>query len=983
MDGEQGAAHVRASEGDAARYAAFISYSHAEEEFANWLHKRLEDYRIPRSLVGRVGPAGSQPRRIGKVFRDRVELSAAHDLGGEIRKALERSDALIVLCSQRSAQSEYVEEEIRYFKELGKGDRIFAAILDGEPHAAGKPGRTAADECFPRALMYALGSGAALSDQPEPNEPIAADFRESKDGRENGSLKIIAGLLGVGLDDLVQREKQAERGRRRRFQLIAGAMAVLAVGAAGASVFAFRQTSIAEQQSKEADLQRNQAEQQFAKAAERYSNLVSVTSDEIRRAGNPEISLLMSLYADPTGERMGVSQTYVSAAGYSSARASLAASLVADQVQLVLRTDHPISSAAISPDGKRVVAGFEDADHAQVWDATNASPLVTLTGHTKSLNSVAFSPNGNRIVTTSLDNTARVWDAASGSQLMVLQGHAKGVFSGAFSPDGKRIVTASFDTTARIWDAESGRTLIILTSDRELNFAAYSPDGRRIVTGSDANVGEVWDAGTGSQLVRLVGHTDYVVAGSFSPDGRFILTGSQDGTARLWNAATGQLLKTFDPRAGVIGTVAFSSDGALMLTGSSDAVTRVWDTSTGNLIASLAGHSNLVSSVQISPGSEGILTASWDKTVRLRSVDARPLLAFRGQGGFVPAIGFSPDGTRVVTGLENGTVRVWDAATGAPIATLAGHTKLDGHLNQVTSAAFSPDGQRIVSGGRDMTARVWDAASGNQALVLRGHTDDVETVAFSPDGARILTGGHDGLVLLWDASDGKLLREVQKGGSVRSVEFSPDGKSIITASYDKTARVWNAETGELIATLQHTEWVNSASFSPDGRRAVTASDEHTARIWDTTTWQDVALLQGHTSRVFFATFSPDSKLVITGSLDDTARLWDAGTGKELLTLRSPEPVYSGAFSPDGKRFAVGTGDPTAHVWEVPPVLSASPDSQIKMACERLWRSGARLRFSVSEAAQYPVLQGEAIDPQDSKYLASPCKDVLPGAALAH
>lgn len=216
------------------RYAAFISYSHADEEFGDWLHRRLESYRVPAALVGRDGPGGRINRRLGKVFRDRTDLSAAHDLSAEIREGLKQSDALIVLCSPRACGSKYVNEEIRFFKVLGKGQRIFAAIVDGEPHAAGNPRYTNADECFPPALIYQLDDQGALSSTPEPNEPLAADFRGGKDGCESGSLKLIAGLLEVGLDELVQRERQAQRRRQFIAYGIAACMSVLAIGAIGA-----------------------------------------------------------------------------------------------------------------------------------------------------------------------------------------------------------------------------------------------------------------------------------------------------------------------------------------------------------------------------------------------------------------------------------------------------------------------------------------------------------------------------------------------------------------------------------------------------------------------------------------------------------------------------------------------------------------------------------------------------------------------------
>lgn len=237
-----------------AAYAAFVSYSHSDSEVCDRLHRRLESYAVPHSLVGRRGPDGVIGKRLGKFFRDRADLGAHHDLGAEIREALDASSALIVLCSPRSAGSPYVEEEIRYFKSLGRGERIFAAIISGEPHAAGKPGLTAADECFPRALIYRIGPDGAVSSEPEAVEPIAADLRDKKDGIENGALKLIAGMLDVGLDDLVQRERQAEARRRRQANLIAGAMAVLALGAGVGGVLAWMNGETAANRAKELKL---------------------------------------------------------------------------------------------------------------------------------------------------------------------------------------------------------------------------------------------------------------------------------------------------------------------------------------------------------------------------------------------------------------------------------------------------------------------------------------------------------------------------------------------------------------------------------------------------------------------------------------------------------------------------------------------------------------------------------------------------------
>lgn len=220
------------------KYAAFISYSHADEEAATWLQRAIENYRIPAAFVERERRSRLFGNRIGKVFRDREELSTQSNLAAAIQQALEQSAALIVICSPAAARSRYVNEEIREFKAQGKSERIFTLIVDGEPHAEGKEigGRLlgADDECFPKALTHTLGAEGEISETLESYEHIAADIRPAKDDRQSARLKLVAGLLGVGLDDLIQRERVAER---RRVRIALGAAGVFASVAALAGYF--------------------------------------------------------------------------------------------------------------------------------------------------------------------------------------------------------------------------------------------------------------------------------------------------------------------------------------------------------------------------------------------------------------------------------------------------------------------------------------------------------------------------------------------------------------------------------------------------------------------------------------------------------------------------------------------------------------------------------------------------------------------------
>ena len=215
------------------KYRAFISYSHRDERRASWLHKSIEGYRVPKPLIGQPSRDGAIPSKLFPVFRDRDELASSPDLSTSLRRALEQSAHLIVLCSPAAAASRWVNQEILEFKRLGRADRIFALIVGGEPNASDPT-----LECFPPALKYVVDADGQLSDKQA--EPIAADLRPQGDGKDNAKLKLIAGLLGVSFNDLRHRELIAARRRVRIYQGIAAAMILLAVLATVGGFLAWR-----------------------------------------------------------------------------------------------------------------------------------------------------------------------------------------------------------------------------------------------------------------------------------------------------------------------------------------------------------------------------------------------------------------------------------------------------------------------------------------------------------------------------------------------------------------------------------------------------------------------------------------------------------------------------------------------------------------------------------------------------------------------
>jgi len=223
-------------------YRAFISYSHADSRWARWVHRRVENYRLPSRLRGTDGEFGRLPDRFGPIFRDREDLSSAGELGPKIQAALADSEALIVLCSPDAARSPWVNGEILQFKRLGRPNRIFALILSGEPNSG------AERECFPHALRFELDEEGNIGATPA--EPVAADLRANKDGKSLARVKLLAGMLGLPLDTLRQRE--AARAHRRQFAITTVGLLVILV-TSFLAVQAIRAQHAAERRQKQAE----------------------------------------------------------------------------------------------------------------------------------------------------------------------------------------------------------------------------------------------------------------------------------------------------------------------------------------------------------------------------------------------------------------------------------------------------------------------------------------------------------------------------------------------------------------------------------------------------------------------------------------------------------------------------------------------------------------------------------------------------------
>ena len=405
-----------------------------------------------------------------------------------------------------------------------------------------------------------------------------------------------------------------------------------------------------------------------------------------------------------------------------------------------------VRSAAISPDGKALLIGFNDGT-ARLWCPATGQPLTPLLKeHDDRIRDVAFSPDGEFFLTGSTDKTARLWDALTGQPIGLPVQHQGPVVAVAFSPDGKSFLTASSDSTVRIWgtniDQPGGP---LLESRASCMAVAWGPDGTVILTGGFDGTARLWDARDGRPLGPTMRHAariyDHAVA--FSPDGKIALTGSFDKTARMWAVPSGQPMGPALLHQGKVFAVAFTPDGKTILTGSDDRMVRLWDTATGILLGPPIPQLDAVNALAISPDGKTFVVGYGLGVAQLWDLAARKSLGKPfPHPGSVETVGFSPDGGSVVTGCEDRAARVWDVATGAlrlpPLAT----------GSWIWGVDFSPDGKLIAAANSDAVF-LWDSVTGQPIGPSLRHPGSVYDVAFSPDSKTLLTGCIDGKARLF------------------------------------------------------------------------------------------------------------------------------------------------------------------------------------------------------------------------------------------
>lgn len=520
-----------------------------------------------------------------------------------------------------------------------------------------------------------------------------------------------------------------------------------------------------------------------------------------------------------------------------------------------------------------------------------------LKGHQDIVQSIRFSPDGQRLATASYDNTVKLWQQ-DGRLIKTLEGHTQPVTTVCFSPDGQTIATGSQDGTVRLWGRNGNLIRVINAHDDWVWTVQFSPDGKTIATGSADKTVKLWRM-NGKLMRSLKGHNDAVRQVRFNADGSQIVTTSDDRTVKRWTK-DGALLSTLH-YTNHIESIDLSPKAQILVTASFDKTVKLWDLD-GQLIQTLL-HPAEVWSVRVSPDEQTIATGSQDGSVRLWARDGRLLDVWAGHESIIPGVDFSPDGQLLATAGNDGSAKLWQV--NRPWL-----TALVGHEDVVSSAQFSPDDQQVISAGE--TVKLW-RSSGQLLSTLQGHQGYVYSASFSPDGQVIASAGEDSTIRLWNP-EGKQLR-ILKGHrqDVVWVSFSPDGQTIGSASYDGTVKLWNREGKELKTLRGHEGRVLSVSFSPDGQMIASTGDDSTIRLWGLN-GTNLRTLKGHVGRVWSIRFSPNGQMLVSAGIDKTVKLWRID-GSPITTLAGHTAVVLGAtFSSDGRVIASASSDRTIKLW---------------------------------------------------------------------
>ncbi len=609
--------------------------------------------------------------------------------------------------------------------------------------------------------------------------------------------------------------------------------------------------------------------------------------------------------------------------------------------------NQPLSIIAVDTHGNTSQYRFSIA-------RTSPEQIGTLEGHTSRTNSVAFSPDGATLASSSDDGTIKLWDVTTRTEIATLEGPGGGAFSIVFSPDGGTLAFGSWGTI-KLWDTATRTEIATLEGHTgAVSAVSFSSDGVTLVSGSGDATIKLWDIATRTEIATLEGHTEPVTSVSVSPDGGTLASGSWDSTVRLWDVTTHTEIATLEGHTYGVNGVVFSPDGATLASAANASVIKLWDVATRLPIAALEFQCGGWQSVAFSPGGGILAAGAGNAAVYLWDVITRERVAtLTGHTGHVSSAVFSPDGSTLAAGSWDKTVNLWDTSRwtglrpfsleiisgdgqkGAPRSALTQPLVVivrDQHGNPLPNAivTFRVSGGDGRLNGRYTTQRVIDAR-GRAAIPLtlgpRPGTytvgvfigDSEELVTFQTEGMETAVTVLKGDYVTWHLPEGAGARlgSGTIGSGDRAVALSPDGRTLAVAS---RIGVWlyDSATARALSLLPSSGGVEAVAFSVSGILAAGLNNGQ-VELWDVEAGERIATLR-HGGSINAVVFSPDGTSLASGSHNQVIRVWEVATRSQIATWEVPPDGHSWsrslAFSPDGSRLVSGFQDGTVRLWDV-------------------------------------------------------------------
>ncbi|MDI3290722.1 WD40 repeat domain-containing protein [Polyangium sp. 15x6] len=613
----------------------------------------------------------------------------------------------------------------------------------------------------------------------------------------------------------------------------------------------------------------------------------------------------------------------------------------AAQAAIELSTDPPpspsISSlleASEKARASRNYAQLQRLHDRTLWEMirkSGRSPVIDIGGEPS--NTVAWSHDGKWLA-FGHGRTITVTDAAACNEQFILEGHEDTVESLAFSPDGQ-LASGARDGCVRLWEVPSGRLLrsLCLPSLQNATIVlAYSPGGHVLAIGAADGSTHLWDWRRSAWRGTLRGHNGEVGAITFSHDAKHLLTGSSDRSAMLWDGETGRALRTFDGHDAAVSSVAFSPDGKYVATASAEGTVRVWDARTGAGRMTSTQNKGAVRALKFSWDGTQLVSGGRDGTILRWNMSTGKATALVHDPDEALAFAWAPDG-RQLAAVGPRSLRTWDTETGK-------HQYCVNEYNdRIRRIAFYPKGLQFATGGS--TVRFWDLV---QRQFVTADPEGVDAIAFTRRETHIIgMRTSEGQVILMEPQHvditrvgGQVTSKVyfassksvdlqdalgQRASGLASATTSADGTHIAAIDRDGRIVVWDAQTGRQRAMLQERDvWSEPVALTKDGAVLGVATSGRTnrqgprIRLWNVHKHTLIHELSGSAYRVTSLAFSPDGRVLASGLATGSVVLWSSESGTILLDVPGhSRDVIALAFSPDGKMLASGAQDATVRL----------------------------------------------------------------------